>query len=97
MTTTGRAKGGVARAAKLSPERRSEIAKQAARTRHSSKQVRKPTVASLSKRIDACKARIGAERDKLRDLIDDATEIESNCDEAIEDLDSAVDKLSRYL
>lgn len=35
---TGRAKGGVARAEKLSPERRSEIARNAARARHQHKQ-----------------------------------------------------------
>lgn len=58
---------------------------------------RKKTVASLHRQIEACKTRIAAERDKLRDLISDAESIAYNCDEAIQDLDHAVDTLSQYL
>jgi ABC-type transporter Mla subunit MlaD len=58
---------------------------------------KKKTVASLSRQIEACKTRIAAERDKLRDLIAEADEIAENCDAAVADLDHAVDSLSQYL
>ena len=51
----------------------------------------------MMKKIDACKKRIAAERDKLRDLIDDAVAVKESCDEAVEDLERATDALSRYL
>ena len=52
---------------------------------------------ALSRRIEACKKRIAAERDKLRDLIDDAKAVEECCDEAEIALTEAADALSRYL
>ncbi|OUM00526.1 hypothetical protein [Variovorax sp. JS1663] len=58
---------------------------------------KKKTVESLHRQIEACKARIAAERDKLRDLISDAESIAYCCDEAVIDLDHAVDTLSQYL
>jgi predicted nucleic acid-binding Zn-ribbon protein len=57
----------------------------------------KKTAASLSRQIDACKRRIAAERDKLRELLDEANAIAEDCDEAIHDLEHAVDTLSKYL
>lgn len=61
------------------------------------KPTRRKALVSISRKIKACEKRIAAERDKLRVLIDDARAIESSCDEAIDDLVSAADSLSRYL
>ena len=58
---------------------------------------KKQTTESLHKQIEACKARISNERDKLRELIDDAAAVEGSCDDAIEALESAADSLSQYL
>lgn len=58
---------------------------------------KKKTVATLTRQIEACKTRIAAERDKLRELISDANSIADCCDEAVVDLDRAVDTLSQYL
>ncbi len=58
---------------------------------------RKKTVATLQRQIEACKKRIAAERDKLRELIDETDSIAGCCDDAIESLDYAADALSQYL
>ena len=58
---------------------------------------RKRPKASILKSINACKTNIAKERDKLRNLIDELEEIHSDCDEAVQDLESAADSLSRLL
>ena len=55
------------------------------------------TVASLAAQIDACKVSIAAERDKLRELINETESIIDDSSEAIEDLNRAVETLSKYL
>jgi ABC-type transporter Mla subunit MlaD len=61
------------------------------------KQPRKTTVASLTRQIHACEERIAKERDKLRELISNASAIADDCDDAIDDLERAADTLSKYL
>lgn len=51
----------------------------------------------LKRKIDACANRIAAERDKLRDLANEAEIMADSADEAVESLKSAVDTLSEYL
>jgi len=48
-------------------------------------------------RINKCKERIAAEREKLREIIDELEDIDSVASEAVDDLESAIDRLSRYL
>lgn len=48
-------------------------------------------------KINTCKKRIAAERDKLRDLIGEAEDIAECADVAHGDLESAADSLSEYL
>lgn len=55
------------------------------------------TLKTLTRQIEAHKARIAKERDKLRDLIDDACVILDSCQEAEDCLVNAVDSLSQYL
>jgi ABC-type transporter Mla subunit MlaD len=52
---------------------------------------------SFLKKLGAIKDRIALERDKLRELIDEAETIVACCDEALDDLDRAADALSQYL
>jgi hypothetical protein len=58
---------------------------------------RKKSVASLHRQILACKAKIAAERDKLRELVSEIDEIGDHCEEAVHDLERAADTLSQYL
>lgn len=55
------------------------------------------TYAGLVREIKAAKKRIAKERDTLRDLLNDAEEIVTDCDEAIASLDDAADTLSRQV
>lgn len=41
--------------------------------------------------------RIGCERDKLRELVAEYEEVLSSCDDAIENFDSGMDRLSEHL
>ena len=52
---------------------------------------------SMMRQIEASKKRIAAERDKLRKLISDAEGIAECCDDAVNSLEYAADKLSEYL
>jgi predicted nucleic acid-binding Zn-ribbon protein len=54
----------------------------------------KLSLLTLRRKISAAQKRIAKERDDLIDLIDDAQQIEQDCDEAVEYLEHAVDKLS---
>jgi DNA-binding ferritin-like protein len=51
----------------------------------------------LLKRISDAQKNIAAERDKLRELIEDATDLAETCDEAHDALENAADALSKYL
>lgn len=55
------------------------------------------SIANITKQIVTCKKHIAAERDKLRELLDEAYAIAENCDDAIADLERAVDCLSQYM
>lgn len=54
-------------------------------------------VASLQKQLNGCGLRIAKERDRIRDLIDEYASIKENCDEAIDDIERAADRLSELL
>lgn len=54
-------------------------------------------VLSLQKQLNGCGLRIAKERDRIRDLLDEYATIKENCDEAIDDIERAVDKLSELL
>lgn len=58
---------------------------------------RKRTVDTLAKQIERCKANIAAERDKLRDLTSELSDLQSDCEEALGDLERATDALSRLV
>ena len=55
------------------------------------------TVTALMRQIESTKLRIAAERDKLRDIIDELQSIEEDCEESIDDLNRAADALRRLL
>lgn len=59
--------------------------------------IKKSTLGSVYKQIDAAKNRISKERDKLRDLIAEAEHLAENCETAISDLESAADALSEIV
>ena len=48
-------------------------------------------------KVESCKKRIAAERDKLRNIISEVESLESCSDSAVSDLESAADSLSEYL
>lgn len=54
------------------------------------------TPAQLVKKINACAKRIEVERDKLRDLENEASIMADSATEAIESLEAAAAKLSEY-
>jgi hypothetical protein len=54
-------------------------------------------VKGILAKLESCKKRIAAERDKLRDLISELEDIAECCDVAHGDLESAADSLSEYL
>ena len=53
-------------------------------------------VMGLTKKINTCKNRIAAERDKLRELLSEAEDLVEDCSEAIDNIEQAVDQLSKY-
>lgn len=55
------------------------------------------TAKTLACQIEACKARMAKERDKLRDLVSDAEALRDNYDTALDDLDRAADAISQYV
>jgi len=55
------------------------------------------TLAQFHKKLEACKTRIGKERDKLRGLLSEYEEILGHCDEAYDDLERTADTLSQLL
>jgi len=52
---------------------------------------------NILKKVKECAKIIAAERDKLRNIIDEIKDVEQCSTGAIEDLDSAIDKLSEQL
>jgi hypothetical protein len=48
-------------------------------------------------KVESCKKRIAAERDKLRDLISEIEDVAECSDRAVSDLESAADSLSEHL
>lgn len=57
----------------------------------------KREIKSLAYRIEKAKMNIAKQRDILRELLWEVEEIREHCDEAYDDLDRAVDGLSRLL
>ncbi len=55
------------------------------------------TFSQLKRAIDQQTKRIAKERDKLRELIEEAQAIAENCDNAIDNLERAADCLSELL
>ena len=49
------------------------------------------------KELEERKQAIGAERDKLRELINTVEELESTCISAYDDIDAAIDSLSNLV
>lgn len=54
-------------------------------------------IAVFSKKVEYHKREIGKHRDALRELIMDVGSIADTCDQAVEDIERAVDHLSEYL
>jgi predicted nucleic acid-binding Zn-ribbon protein len=61
------------------------------------KMLNKRQIKSLANRIEKAKMNIAKQRDILRDLLSEVDEIREHCDEAYDDLDRAIDGLSRLL
>lgn len=57
----------------------------------------KREIKALANKIDKCKIAIAKQRDSLRELLYEVDEIREHCDEAYDDLDRAIDGLSRLL
>jgi uncharacterized protein YoxC len=57
----------------------------------------KREIKSLISRANKLKAEIATKRDALRDLVSDIEDIEAGCDEAVECLERAADKMSELL
>ena len=51
----------------------------------------------LINRLKAYQRRLAKERDGMRDLIYDYEQLSDNCDEAIDDIERAIDALSRTI
>ena len=49
----------------------------------------------LVNRLKACMRRIAKERDGMRDLMQDYEDLSDNCDEALDDIQRAIDALSK--
>ena len=96
-----RAKGGLARAAALSPGARSEIDRRAAQARWGGDPSAKPLTASqlraIIARIERHKAAIAKHRDALRGIYDDLEAIVDSADDGLQSLDYAIQRLSEYL
>lgn len=52
---------------------------------------------ALLKQLNDCKKKIAADRDELRTLVEMWSDLITDCDEAEESLESAIDALSRRL
>lgn len=59
--------------------------------------VNKRSIKSILKKVEKEKAAISLHRDKLRDLVDELSEICDHADTAVADLDHAADSLSQLL
>ncbi|MNK14336.1 hypothetical protein D3C87_324470 [compost metagenome] len=57
----------------------------------------KREVKSIVTRLQKAQQKIADQRDILRDLLDEVNAIKEHCEEAYDDLDRAVDGLSRFL
>lgn len=55
----------------------------------------KGNMASMLRRLKQAQARVAKERDKLRELESDVAQIAEDCGEAHDDLERAIDALSR--
>lgn len=97
----GRANGGHARAASLSPERRSEIARHGALARwrgdHADKPLTAPQLRAIIAKIERHKAAIGKHRDALREIYEDLEAIVGSADDGLQSLDYAINRLCEYL
>ena len=52
---------------------------------------------AIIKRLEKEKAKIAKNRDALRELLSDAADIEESCNEALDDIERAIDALSKYV
>ena len=52
---------------------------------------------AIIKRLEKEKAKIAKNRDALRELLSDAADIEESCNEALCDIERAIDALSKYV
>lgn len=94
----GHAKGGHARAAALSPETRSEIARTAAQARWSGEpSSRTPSRRALLVKMKRHRDAIAKHRDELRAVLQELEAITESADDAVESLDYAINRLSEYL
>jgi hypothetical protein len=100
-TMNGRAKGGHARAAALSPEARSEIARRGANARWGGDRQPQPLTGQQLRAIVAKIKRhseaIARHRDQLREIYSDLEAIVESADDGLQSLDYAIDRLSEYL
>lgn len=96
---TRQSNGGIARAAALSPERRSDIAKQAAAARWGTVGAipKAASLRALVSRIERHKAAIGRHRDALQELMSDLEATVESVDDAHDSLTYAIDRLSETL
>ena len=49
------------------------------------------------KALEACKKKIAVERDKMREIVEEYSNIIDSCDDAERDFQAALDTLSQYL
>lgn len=50
---------------------------------------------ALRSQLTTTKKRIGKERDRIRDMLNDFDELHGHCDEAMDDIERAIESLSR--
>lgn len=93
--------GGHARAASLSPEARSEIARRGANARWGGNRQPQPlTVAQLRAIVAKIKRHteaIARHRDQLREIYSDLEAIVESADDGLQSLDYAIERLSEHL
>lgn len=57
----------------------------------------KITIKNCIKRLEKEKELLGKRRDSIRTFLDELQELDDNCSSAIDDIDSAVEKLSELV
>ena len=54
------------------------------------------SIRQMIKQLEKRRGAIGRERDKLRDILGEWSDLADNCDTAYEDIDHAIDTLSQH-